>query len=211
MDERKLSEKEALEIIARVFDRNMRRMSFMRGELFMAWGVLLTLSALAEYGLYRWTGSRNVLWSWMVPLICGYIWTVYNTRRQQTVHTGFDDLLMLIWGLPFAVAVAAFVYALTAPENTINPVGITQLMLSMAVAITSEFFRGKGSQQSGSFVGLNMLGIFGIITSFTITFRMPFDPASGDWMLYVAVFGVALLVLPGLILRHITRRQCSKS
>ena len=32
MDKQKISETEALDIIARVFDRNMRRMKYVRGE-----------------------------------------------------------------------------------------------------------------------------------------------------------------------------------
>ena len=96
MDKQKISETEALDIIARVFDRNMRRMNYVRGELFICWGALLSLTALAEYGLYRWTGDVRVLWSGLVPLVCGYIWTVRNSRRKALVRTGFDDLLILI-------------------------------------------------------------------------------------------------------------------
>ena len=67
MDGQKISETEALDIIARVFDRNMRRMNYVRGELFIFWGALLSLTALAEYGLYHWTGDVRVLWSWLAP------------------------------------------------------------------------------------------------------------------------------------------------
>lgn len=212
MEKSKFTEQEALELIARVFDGNMRRMHFVRGGIFVFWGALLTLTALIEYALLRWTGSMQVLWSWFVPLICGYIWSARNVRRQARARTGFDNLLILVWGLPAMVAACSFVYALTDPGQTsLNPVGLTQVLLSIAVITTSEFFRGKGSQQSGSFVGLNLLGIFGLMTSFTITFREPFDPASGVWMLFLALFGVVLLILPGLILSHITRRQCSRN
>lgn len=211
MEERKLSEKEALEIIARVFDRNTRRMNFIRGGLFVFWGALLSLTALAEYGLYRWTGDVRVLWSWFAPLFCGYIWTVFNTRRAARTRTGFDDLLILIWGLPATISACAVVYALVMPANTMNPVGVTQLLLGTALAITAEFYRGKGSQQSGSFVALMMLGLFEITTAFNFTFRMPFDAAGGTWMPELAGHFVLLVLLPGFILRHITRKQCSRS
>ena len=55
MDKQKISETEALDIIARVFDRNMRRMNYVRGELFICWGALLSLTALAEYGPVSYT------------------------------------------------------------------------------------------------------------------------------------------------------------
>lgn len=211
MNERNLSQKETLEIIARVFDGNMRRMNYVRGGLFVFWGALLTLTALAEYALLRWTGSRQVLWTWLVPIICGYIFSAHNARRRSIARTGFDNLLILVWGLPATVASGSFVYALTQPDSTVNPVGLTQVLLSLSVMITSEFFRGRGSQQSGSFVGLGLLGMFGLITSFTVTYREPFDAASGTWMLFLAVYGVVLLIFPGLILSHITRTQCSRS
>ena len=107
MNGQKISETEALDIIARVFDRNMRRMNYVRGELFIFWGALLSLTALAEYGLYHWTGDVRVLWSWLAPLVCGYIWTVRNSRRKALVRTGFDDLLILIWGMPAMISAAA--------------------------------------------------------------------------------------------------------
>lgn len=211
MDKQKISETEALDIIARVFDRNMRRMNYVRGELFICWGALLSLTALAEYGLYHWTGDVRVLWSWLAPLVCGYIWTVRNSRRKALVRTGFDDLLILIWGMPAMISAAAIVYAVTIPGNTINPVGVMQLLLGTALAITAEFYRGKGSQQSGSFAALLMLSIFELIMAFNYTFRAPFDAQGGTWMLELSAHGILLVLLPGFILRHITRKQCSKN
>lgn len=117
--------------------------------MFIFWGALLSLTALAEYGLYRWTGDMRVLWSWLVPLVCGYIWTIHNSRRQALVRTGFDDLLILIWGMPAMISAAAIAYAVTIPENTLNPVGVTQLLLGTSLAITAEFYRGKAPSNRG--------------------------------------------------------------
>ena len=211
MEEQRISEKEALGIIARVFDRNMRRMNYVRGELFVFWGALLTLTALAEYGLFRWTGDVRVLWSWFVPFVCGYIWTARNSRRLALVRTGFDDLLIMIWGIPATVSACAIVYAVTMPDNTMNPVGVTQLLLGTALAITAEFYRGKGSQQSGSFTALLLLSVFELIMAFNYTFRMPFDAEGGTWMLELSIHSILLILLPGFILRHITRKQCLKN
>lgn len=211
MEEQNFSEKEALDLIACVFDRNLRRMHFVRGELFVFWGALLSLTALAEYGLLRWTGDQRVLWSWFVPLVAGYIRSAYNARRRALQRTGFDNLLLLVWSFPAMLSAASIVYAVTVPGNTMNPVGTTQLLLSVSLLMTAEFFRGKGSDHSGSFVALQMLAILGIVLAFNFTFRMPFDAASGTWMLHLAVYGVLLVLLPGLILRHITRRPCSRN
>ncbi len=153
----------------------------------------------------------RVLWSWLAPLVCGYIWTVRNSRRKALVRTGFDDLLILIWGMPAMISAAAIVYAVTIPGNTINPVGVMQLLLGTALAITAEFYRGKGSQQSGSFAALLMLSIFELIMAFNYTFRVPFDAQGGTWMLELSAHGILLVLLPGFILRHITRKQCSKN
>ncbi|MDE5621823.1 MAG: hypothetical protein K2I59_02375, partial [Alistipes sp.] len=200
---------EALELMARVLVLNTRRMNAVRVELFIGWGILLILTSLAEYALLRLTDTPQVLWSWLVPLLGGWLLTARTIRRRT--RTGFDDLLLLVWSLPIAVSCCAFVFALSFPESSLHPVGLTQVLLSGAVLVTAEFFRGKGSLQSGSFVCLGLIGCFMLITAFTITFREPFDSASGDWMLYVAVFGLLLFLLPGIILRHIARRPCSKS
>lgn len=206
-----LSEQEAFELIARVFDRNMRRMNFVSGELFIAWGALAALTALAEYALLRWTGTPQVLWSAIIPFTACYLFTVGRNRRKGIVRTGFDDLLLLVWGFPAMTALASVAYAVITPENTVNPAGIVQLLFSGALMVTSEFFRGKGSNQSGSFAALVGLGTAGFIAAFTFTFSSPFDLASGNWLLQLALWCTLLVMLPGFILRHIARKPCSRS
>ncbi len=206
-----LSEQEALELIARVFDRNMRRMNFVRGELFIVWGALAALTALAEYALLRWTGTPQVLWSAIIPFTACYLFTVGRNRRKGIVRTGFDDLLLLIWGFPAMTALASAAYAIINPENTLNPAGIAQLLFSGALLVTAEFFRGKGSNHSGSFAALVGLGTSGFIAAFTFTFSSPFDLASGNWLLQLALWCTLLVMLPGFILRHIARKPCSRS
>lgn len=210
-DNRQLTEREAFELIARVFDRNMRRMNFVSGELFIAWGALAALTALAEYALLRWTGTPQVLWSAIIPFTACYLFTVGRNRRKGIVRTGFDDLLLLVWGFPAMTALASVAYAVITPENTVNPAGIVQLLFSGALMVTSEFFRGKGSNHSGSFAALVGLGTAGFIAAFTFTFRTPFDLISGEWLLQLALWCTLLVLLPGVILRHIARKPCSRS
>ena len=210
-DNRQLTEREAFELIARVFDRNMRRMNFVSGELFIAWGALAALTALAEYALLRWTGTPQVLWSAIIPFTACYLFTVGRNRRKGIVRTGFDDLLLLIWGFPAMTALASAAYAIINPENTLNPAGIAQLLFSGALLVTAEFFRGKGSNHSGSFAALVGLGMASFIATFTFTFSSPFDLASGNWLLQLALWCTLLVMLPGFILRHIARKPCSRS
>lgn len=207
----RLSEREALDLIARVFDRNMRRMNFVRGELFIAWGALAALTALAEYALLRWTDTPQVLWSAIIPFTACYLFTVARSRRKGIVRTGFDDLLLLVWGFPAMAALASAAYAVADPESTLNPAGISQLLFSGALLVTAEFFRGKGSNQSGSFAALVGLGMAGFFAAFTFTFRTPFDLMSGNWLLQLALWCALLIMLPGFILRHIARKPCSRS
>lgn len=211
MESNKMTEHDALDLIARVFESNRRRMNVVRGEVFIFWGILFSLSAVAEYALLRWTGNIQVLWSWLVPMICGYIYTVHNARHRALPRTGFDDLLILVWGIPAMLTACTVIYAAIVPDNSLNPVGVTQLLLGMAVMITAQFFRGKGSDQSGSYALLNALGIIGMISAFNFSFRTSFDIAEGRWLLLLAFNGILLLILPGLLLRHITRKQCSKN
>lgn len=210
-DNRQLTEREAFELIAHVFDRNMRRMNFVRGELFIVWGALAALTALAEYALLRWTGSPQVLWSALIPFTACYLFTIGQSRRKGIVRTGFDDLLLLIWGFPAMTALASAAYAIINPENTLNPAGIAQLLFSGALLVTAEFFRGKGSNHSGSFAALVGLGMASFIATFTFTFSSPFDLASGNWLLQLALWCTLLVMLPGFILRHIARKPCSRS
>lgn len=181
------------------------------GKLFTTCGIILFLTSLLEYALFRWTGDVRVLWSWLGILIIAFIWIGNSIKRNTSVQTPYDKLLALIWGLPALISAAAIVYTIAMPDNTMNPVGITQLILASALLTTSEFYRGKGSQQSGSFAALMCLGIFELIFAFNYTFRTPFDAEGGSWMLELAIHSMFLLIFPGLVFRHLTHRQCSKS
>lgn len=93
----RLPEKEALELIARVFESNMRRMNRVRGGHFILWGTVLTLTSLLEYGLWRLTGTPQILWSAFIPFIpfiCSYIGMSVHDRRTGRTCTGFDRLLI---------------------------------------------------------------------------------------------------------------------
>lgn len=120
-DNRQLTEREAFELIARVFDRNMRRMNFVSGELFIAWGALAALTALAEYALLRWTGTPQVLWSAIIPFTACYLFTVGRNRRKGIVRTGFDDLLLLVWGFPAMTALASSPMPSSLPKTPSTP------------------------------------------------------------------------------------------
>lgn len=211
MEKQRQSENEKPDMLSRIFDDRKRRMNRVRGEVFIFWGLLVALTSLAEYGLYRWTGDMRILWSWLVPIACGYVWTIYDSHRKALERTAFDELLTVIWTTPAILSAASILFAVAVPMNTIDPVGITQLLLATAVLITAEFFRGKASQHTGSFAALLATGITGATAAFNFTFREPFDAAAGEWMLALAFYAVMLLVLPGFILRHIRRKQCSKS
>ena len=152
-----------------------------------------------------------MLWSALIPFTACYLFTVGRNRRKGIVRTGFDDLLLLVWGFPAMTALASVAYAVITPENTVNPAGIVQLLFSGALMVTSEFFRGKGSNQSGSFAALVGLGMAGFIATFTFTFSSPFDLASGNWLLQLVLWCTLLVMLPGFILRHIARKPCSRS
>ena len=107
----RLPEKEALELIARVFESNMRRMNRVRGGHFILWGTVLTLTSLLEYGLWRLTGTPQILWSAFIPFICAYIGMSVHDRRTGRTCTGFDRLLIQIWCYPAMLSFAAIVYA----------------------------------------------------------------------------------------------------
>lgn len=171
----RLPEKEALELIARVFESNMRRMNRVRGGHFILWGTVLTLTSLLEYGLWRLTGTPQILWSAFVPFICACIGISVHDRRTGRTCTGFDRLLIQIWCYPAMLSFAAIVYAAALTDHSMNPVGIV------------------------------------MIWAFEWTFRTPFDFDSGTWLLELAAHGVLLLLLPGFIFQHITRKPCSKN
>lgn len=98
MEDKKLNEKESLELITQMIQNTRRNLDTGSGNMFLVWGyvsVLVTLTVLA--GVYF---TKNPLWMWGfwgIPVI-GYLLTFLLMRkRQKMVKSYIDKILVQVW------------------------------------------------------------------------------------------------------------------
>ncbi len=120
MEDKKLNEKESLELITQMIQNTRRNLDTGSGNMFLVWGyvsVLVTLTVLA--GVYF---TKNPLWMWGfwgIPVI-GYLLTFLLMRkRQKMVKSYIDKILVQVWRM-FGLICMIFVLMATRISNSMR-------------------------------------------------------------------------------------------
>ena len=141
MEDKKLNEKESLELITQMIQNTRQNLDTGSGNMFLVWGyvsVLVTLTVLA--GVYF---TKNPLWMWGfwgIPVM-GYLLTFLLMRkRQKMVKSYIDKILVQVWRM-FGLICMIFVLMATDLERyeVILPMGA--IVMSMGSIITGCIIR----------------------------------------------------------------------
>ena len=150
MEERKLNEKESLELISQMIRNTQQKLVRGNGAPFLIWGyVTITVSLtiwflLGKTGDYRW----NYLW-FLIPLFGYPLMLFFTKERERRVKTYLDKVISYVWiafGFAgFAVSIVAmFYWRLHLPI-----LFIVVLLMSVGTAITGLIIQFKPIAFSG--------------------------------------------------------------
>lgn len=112
MEERKLTEKESVELIATMIQNTKKRMLLGSGNILISWGYVVTAIALAVGTGFLLTGNAAWYWLWFaIPVIGWPLHYILAKKKEQTslVKTAVDRYISGIWacnGLFFALMMA---------------------------------------------------------------------------------------------------------
>lgn len=112
MEEKMISEKEGLELIAAMIHNSKKRMELGSGNVLLAWGYVTTLVALAVGVGYAITHNINWYWLWFAVPVVGFplhLILARRNERERLVKTAIDRFLNGIWaftGIFFLVMMA---------------------------------------------------------------------------------------------------------
>lgn len=151
MEERKLNEKESLELIARMIQnskKNLQMDGF--GNQFLLWGYLCTIISLAVFVML--TITHNQDWNYLFLLIPGIgipVLARQNLKRDNLlVKTYTDNVLSKIWRNIAAAGIAtAFMTAHLGVLAVMLPVGL--MCCAIGTAITGEILKDKWMSYAG--------------------------------------------------------------
>lgn len=208
MEEQKISEKEALDLITRTLEAQRHKLGFIRSTLFFCAGLLAVAVTTADFIVRRTTGKDMSLSLFLAGIIAGLAALYFYYRKHRTV-TANDRTLMNVWAYALGVCLYTAAYDNPGDETHLPVMGLLTMGAAIAVGVTGELFRrneANKSNQSGSLVGLLFISISGAFLAAWI-FRAA---AAGETVMQFVFSLAAAVILPfgtGIVLRYNERRN----
>lgn len=201
MEEKKLNEKESLELITRMIQNTRRNLDTGSGNIFLVWGyvgALLTLVVLA--GVY-FTKNPGWMWGfWGIPVI-GYLLTYLLMRnRQKAAKSYVDKVLMQVWMILGLVCMMIVLMA-TNTERFEVILPLCAVVMSLGSIITGCIIRYT------MFLVFPVLGLVWGMKSLFDALTQGTSYVSLLWFVAIVVFA---MIIPGHILNYRARKENRK-
>ena len=137
MEERKLNEKESLELITQMIQNSKKNLQVGRGNQFILWGWLGAITSLAVMFMLMWT--KNPTWNWLwfaIPVIGWPVMMWQLKKAEKPVITFTDKVLKAVWMSIGSVGMAGiFLMAIYAKNMMLMLPGVC-LLMAIGVFIT---------------------------------------------------------------------------
>ncbi len=201
MEEKKISERESLEIITAMIDRTKERYRLGDGNILLLWGYLSVAVAALVWALLYFTGHSAVNWLWFLIWIIGGIATPVMAKRaggEKWVKSYSDVITSRIWSVVGYSAIASTIMCLGFMLG--KGVDAWAMMFALALVLVpfAEIAQGIVIRESslvwGGSVGL-LVGIFTLccLAGHVILYATWFFP------MFMIAF-VCMMIVPGHII-----------
>lgn len=207
-----MSEKEAMELIARSLEAQRRKLSFVRSTLFFGAGALALAVTTADYVVRRTTGRDLTLMLVLAGTVAGlaalYFHYRFHYRSHRTV-TANDRTLMNVWAYALGVCLYTAGYVAAGDGLQLPVMGLLTMGAAIAAGVTGELFRrseANRSNQSGSLGGLLFISIAGAFLAAWI-FRAAAAGETVSQFILTLAAAVILFFGTGIVLRYNERRN----
>ena len=137
MEERKLNEKESLELIAQMIQNSKKNLQVGRGNQFILWGWLGAITSLVVMGMLMWT--KNPAWNWLwfaIPVIGWPLMMWQMKKEEKPVVTFTDKVLKAVWMSIGSIGMlGTFLMAIYAKNMMLMLPGVS-ILIAIGVFIT---------------------------------------------------------------------------
>lgn len=199
MEERKLNEKESLELIAQMIQNSKKNLQVGRGNQLILWGWLGATTSLGVMLMLMWT--KNPMWNWLwfaIPVIGWPVMMWQMKKNEKPVITFTDKVLKAVWMTIGSIGMGSiFLMAMYAHNSHLIIPG-TILLVGIGSAITGAVLDNKRLQNWPS-------GVFGF--AMIVSIRIAFDDIDPIWNHIVfSIAFIGMLAIPG----HILNKEAKK-
>ena len=207
MEDKKLTEKESIEVITAMIARTKARY-IGNGNILSMWGYLIVFVSILIWILLATT--RQNVWNWLwfaIPLIgCPVAIMISRKQRcQDSVITYSDKITSRLWTIfgvsEIILALICLGFALIGEINCWSAMLIYSILLAPAAEIAQGLIVRERSLVGGGLIGLTV----GVITLCCVVGRIPLNV---NWYmpLYILTW-VAMMIVPGHILNYKMKRR----
>lgn len=189
MNDRKLNEKESLELIAKMIRNTQQKMEEGSGTMFLIWGYATVLVTMLVWILVLYTNDFRYQFCWFLLPITGTIGAIiYKNKlnKKPRVSTYIDRIINYVW---IVIGASGFILSM-----------VSILYYTFPILFVIVLIMGIGTTLTGLIVNFRPLAIWGIIgmaLSLILTFL--------DWKMQLPVFAAIFLfmmVIPGHYLNY---------
>lgn len=200
MEERKLDEKESLELISQMIQNSKKRLELGSGNMFLLWGYVTLCVAIAVFTMFWVTGNAVWLWLWWAIPVLGYPLSYWISKpKEKGVVTYVDKVVTKVWRLVGGLCVFIPLLGLNYGNNmTILP--LILLVLSFGAAVTGAIIEEKSLYNTSG---------FGLASSLCMLFTPII--AADKILLQIGFFAaaaVAMLIIPGHMINSKAQKEC---
>lgn len=207
MEDRKLTEKESLEIITSMIARTTERY-IGNANILLMWGYLVVLTTIAVWILLDVTHNNAWNWLWFaIPVVGFTAGSVMkkNHRGRKTVKTYSDRVTSKLWTIvgvsEIVVAILCLLMQCFADVNCWSAMLVYSLLVVPCAEIAQGILLRENSLFFGGLVGLTV----GVITLCLIVGGIVLY---ANWYLPIFIIAfVAMMIIPGHILNYKAKNQ----
>ena len=204
MEERKLNEKESLELIAQMIQNSKKNLQVGRGNQFILWGWLGAITSLVVMGMLMWT--KNPAWNWLwfaIPVI-GWPTMMWQLKKEEKpVVTFTDKVLKAVWMSIGSIGMlGTFLMAIYAKNMMLMLPGVS-ILIAIGVFITGAILDDR-ALKTRTFGALILI----MMASCHIVFMQD------DFYWYYITFSlgfIVMLVIPGYHLNKEAKKHVQRT
>ena len=215
MEEKKLTEKESLELIASMISNTRKHLTRGEGNMLLFWGYLCVIVALlnfiltyiyVQYGMVSYIPiSDKIIW-WLIPII-GIPYTLIKNKKianTRKVLTYTDKLSISLWNYVLWLAVATIIigaiFFISGMSVWYVMFIFTFFVVGMAVSVQGMIIKEKSMIWGGAFSVLS--GGFIVVGHLIGTYWL----GMFNGIIFIISF-VVMMIIPGYILNYKAKRE----
>ncbi|WP_455659135.1 hypothetical protein [Phocaeicola faecalis] len=199
MEERKLNEKESLELIAQMIQNSKKNLQTANGNILLLWGYLCTVTALVVYILTLSTDNPTWNWLWFAIPVIGYPITYWQLKKEmKPVLTYTDKVLKNIWKIIGEYGICVSISCALYFNTMVFILPMILILVSLGMCITGSIINDKFTYNcSGCGLAIGVITLAQILNPSLLDLKYP----------AFAFAFIIMMIIPG----HRLNKEASKT